>query len=153
MLYRVVEHYDIENDYILDISNEMISENECFICLDLLFNDEMPIFLKNQNIYCKTCKCNGCIHNECLKKWYLRNESCPICREEMLRPATMTDIFIHQNPLIIFIYSSRFEHMVKLTKKLVLGSLLFCAINVILLIVNFQMIYDNYDENYNVTKY
>lgn len=153
MLYRIVEHYDTENDYILDPSSEMMSEGECFICLDFLLNNEKPIFLKNQSIYCRTCHCNGLIHNECLKKWYHRNESCPICREEMIKHKTMTDIFVHQNPLIIFIYSTRFDDMIIITKKLITASLLFCAINIILVIVNYHMIYDKYDEKYNNTNY
>jgi len=153
MLYRIVEHYDTENDCILDNSDETINESECFVCLELILNGEKPILLKNQNIYCRTCQCNGYIHNECLKKWYRRNESCPICREEMIRPITMVDIFIHQNPFIIFIYSSRFEHMVKITKKLILASFLFCSINIILIILNYKMLYEKYEENYNNTNY
>lgn len=146
MLYRIIEHYDTENDYIFDASNETMILSECFICLDLLLNEENPIMLKNQNLYCRRCHCNGYIHNECLKKWHRRNNSCPICRKEMIMSITITDIFIHHNPFVEFIYSSRFEDMISLTKKLILGSSLFCAVNIILMILNSELLYEEYEE-------
>ena len=61
-----------------------IDENFCFICYELkIKREKKPKKLKNQKIYIKTCECDGLIHNECLKKWYLTSQRCPICREIM----------------------------------------------------------------------
>ncbi len=138
-----MEHYDTHNDFIIEREYIIENENECFICLDLVLNDEKPIFLTEQNIYCQTCFCNGSVHSQCLQKWYNRNASCPICRQEMFHPVSIKEAFLDNNPIVIFIYSSRFEHILILTKKLIVASFLFCLFNVILLTLNYDRLIMN----------
>jgi hypothetical protein len=151
MLYRVIEHYDTENDFIIESNFKFDNQNEkeCFICLDIMLNDDTPIVLLDQKIYCQTCLCNGWVHNICLKKWYDKNESCPICRGEMFKPVGMREIFIDRNPFIIFVYSTRFHDMLIIIKKLILASFLFCLINVILSVINYNHLDVNNNSYYN----
>ena len=60
-------------------------ENCCFICFEFkLKRERKPKRLKDQNLYIKTCECDGFIHNICLKTWHETSRKCPICREFML---------------------------------------------------------------------
>ncbi len=49
--------------------NQVNSNDECTICLELLKED---ITLKN---------CNHSFHISCLKNWHKTNRNCPICRK------------------------------------------------------------------------
>jgi hypothetical protein len=64
--------------------NKEEEENCCFICFEFkLKRERKPKRLKDQNLYIKTCECDGFIHNICLKTWYISSGKCPICREFM----------------------------------------------------------------------
>lgn len=111
MLYRLVEHYDTNNDYtnsiILDKEVEKIYLNECFVCLDSGISNEKLIKLKNQILYFKICVCDGYIHDSCLNKWYKLQSSCPICRTHICKlPSFKTRIitYFFRNRMISFIY-------------------------------------------------
>lgn len=58
---------------------------DCFICLQerSIETNLLPVRLKNQNYYIKSCKCDGWIHYACLEDWMHVNNSCPICRMVM----------------------------------------------------------------------
>jgi hypothetical protein len=75
-----------------------ISNNENYICLICYQiknkKEKKPIQLKNQNIYIKTCECNGLFHNCCLEIWYNKSNKCPICREYMLNKNAITTVII-----------------------------------------------------------
>jgi hypothetical protein len=71
-------------------NNDDIKNNECFICLELLHNDETVIKLNESIYYKKICDCNAMVHNYCLNKWYSFTYICPICR---------TNIFSQQVPV------------------------------------------------------
>lgn len=115
MLYRLVEHYDTNYDYIYDCSASTIIEKnnienaehkECFVCLDTNIIQETPIQLKNQILYLKICLCDGYIHNSCLKKWCNVKSTCPICRINIIQiPSLKTRImtYIMRNNTISFI--------------------------------------------------
>jgi hypothetical protein len=78
MIYRVCEHYDDQPTI-----QEQI--NECFICFEYKTTFEcVPTNLKKQQIYFNNCQCNGSIHNSCLKIWFDKNKSCPICRIDVV---------------------------------------------------------------------
>jgi hypothetical protein len=58
------------------------SKNECFICLEIDCDNEIPIKLNESTYYLKKCDCNVWVHNFCLDKWYSTSYYiCPICRE------------------------------------------------------------------------
>jgi len=113
MLYRLVEHYDINNDYIYDSSSsdkniiDITLPKECFICLDSNITDETLIKLKNQIIYIKRCMCDGIIHISCLDKWCKIRSTCPICRIDIIKiPDFKTRIirYFMKNKIVAYIY-------------------------------------------------
>lgn len=70
----------------------------CFICFELkLKREKKPKKLKNQNLYIKTCECDGFIHNSCLKTWYTTSGKCPICRELMLNKNAVVTVLVNIN--------------------------------------------------------
>ena len=80
---------------------ELICENECFICLEIYYNTEIPIKLNESHNYPKKCECNIWVHNFCLDKWYSTSfYICPICREDIFTDVNLnqnTDINLNQN--------------------------------------------------------
>ena len=56
----------VNNDVIL---NEEIKEEDCVVCYDKYYEDEI----------CKL-KCNHIFHKKCLKTWIMSKKTCPICR-------------------------------------------------------------------------
>jgi hypothetical protein len=100
MLFQVCDHYydniyDLSYGDYYNIFNYNILKNQilkktlsdinfCFVCYELN-NDNMckPMQLINQNIFLKICNCNGWIHDNCLKKWLIKNKKCPICRSNV----------------------------------------------------------------------
>lgn len=79
MLFRVIEHYDFQQDIIYIEPN-----NECLLCLEINTDDKlMPVDLKTQQVYFKVCNCGGWFHIMCLGEWYEVSNSCPICRRSM----------------------------------------------------------------------
>lgn len=128
MLYRLIEHYDISNyqRYKL-IENNITPESidECFICLQENLNEEIPIKLMIQDLYIKTCNCDGYIHKDCLSRWHKIHNSCPICRRNMIRLSNKNIQNLFKNPKIAgFIYFNIYEPVLKIvyseiTKKIV----------------------------------
>jgi cbb3-type cytochrome oxidase subunit 3 len=98
MLYRVCEHYD---------DQQIIQEqrNECFICFEYKTSFEFrPTNLQKQQIYFNNCICNGSVHNSCLKIWFDKNNSCPICRINVVENNKVTIIIRNYVPWGIEIY-------------------------------------------------
>lgn len=57
----------------------------CFICFENELENKYSLTkLKDQKLFIKNCICDGCIHNECLTKWYNIKPVCPICRKFMV---------------------------------------------------------------------
>jgi len=56
------------------------NENECFICLEVYFDNVTAIKLNKMEEYIKECSCDGWIHEKCFNKWHNVNKKCPICR-------------------------------------------------------------------------
>lgn len=56
------------------------NENECFICLEVYFENLNTIKLTEMEDYIKSCSCDGWIHEKCFNKWHIVNKKCPICR-------------------------------------------------------------------------
>lgn len=88
MYFSTCNHYlyDINNVDDMNISNNLVEYNICFICLEIkhYYDDEYCINLHNE-IYIKTCVCNGWIHTICLDIWYNRNNNCPFCLSKMVK--------------------------------------------------------------------
>jgi hypothetical protein len=76
-------------------SKELIEpKNECFICLEIYYNNENTIKLNESLYYSKICDCNVWVHNVCLNKWYSTScYSCPICRKYIF-----TDMYQYHYP-------------------------------------------------------
>jgi len=98
MLFRVFEHYDdnlCQRDY----------DNECFICFEYKTETDMkPINLQNQRLYFNNCLCKGSVHNDCLKIWFDKNKTCPICRIKVIENNKETIIIHNYIPWAIYIY-------------------------------------------------
>ena len=100
MLFRVCEHYD-DNQQIIQPEY-----NECFICFEYKTdNENKPTNLQKQQIYFNNCLCNGAVHNYCLKIWFDKNKSCPICRINVIENNNTTIIIYQYFPCGIQIYS------------------------------------------------
>lgn len=99
MFFNVCEHYDDNKEIIRDECNN------CFICFEYKINNEnIPTSLHKQKIYLNNCICNGSIHNYCLKIWFDKNKSCPICRINVIESNNITIIFYKFIPYGITIY-------------------------------------------------
>ena len=72
---------EIRNDTecLLDELDEL---NGCSICLDTIEIDEKEIIKTD---------CNHYFHKECLKEWFSKSLSCPLCRKDL------TNFNIHMN--------------------------------------------------------
>ena len=112
MIYRVCEHYDDNHSF------DLIDANECFICFEIkTINELKPFNLKNQTVYLKSCKCDGSIHNECLKTWISKNKKCPICRTKVFDKISSEIIILNyiSRLFIIFIYFKKvLLHLLKI---------------------------------------
>jgi len=76
---------DDDNDDNDDSENTSTSpdkkeEQICIICLNVI---DPPVVLYENTEYTKNCKCNTPIHKICLKEWYDKTQSCPICRKKI----------------------------------------------------------------------
>jgi hypothetical protein len=132
MLFRLCEHY--EHNFPIYKQNTI---NECFICFEYKNDDGfLPIYLKTQNLYLNGCLCNGSVHNECLKIWFNKNKSCPICRIKVIENNNTTIIIYNYIPFGINIYTY--------TKKLVPEVVrVFSCVLLIFLILDFYFMIDN----------
>jgi len=103
--FRVCEHYD-NNSPINQSQSQSQSANECFICFEYK-NEEgfVPIYLNNQSIYLHQCVCNGSVHIQCLKIWFYKNKTCPICRIRVIENNTATVVIYNYIPWSIVIYT------------------------------------------------
>ena len=118
---------------------ELICENECFICLEIYYNTEIPIKLNESPNYPKKCECNIWVHNFCLDKWYSTSfYICPICKEDIFTDVNQnqnqnqnTDINLNQNTdinlnqnIIIINNNAQISHFIiiisKMNKKFIL---------------------------------
>jgi hypothetical protein len=118
MLYRIIEHYDTENYYSQTILTEKDNIEECFVCLQQENGNNIPIKLLNQDLYIKTCNCDGYIHSYCLTRWYNINLSCPICRREMVMIQNEKIYnFLKNKKIVIFVYSNIHETIISLKKS------------------------------------
>ena len=92
MYFPVIDHYSDNDDNDQNKScsnnyyeNNIIQDNECLICLEIIDNTNKNC-IKLQNIfYDKGCLCDGWIHHRCLDNWYTNYEKCPICLCNMMK--------------------------------------------------------------------
>lgn len=137
------------NDVIIQQTNddikktEELEEHECFICFEIKKEEQMSIQLKNQTIFLKFCKCDGWIHDSCLKTWFTANEKCPICRNIMLENNTFDleygfYIFLYYYLMKKFLYNL-FQSIIRFR-----NIFMFCFIvsNII------HIVFIAYDKNY-----
>ena len=106
MYFRVCEHYDNINLPISTFDPGYQNVNECFICFEYKNDDGIiPIYLNNQLLYLTQCVCNGSVHNQCLKIWFNKNKTCPICRIRVIENNNATVIIYNYIPYGIIIYT------------------------------------------------
>jgi hypothetical protein len=111
MLFRIVEHYETENEEIKEKKEiKEIKENqeikECFVCFEFQLDNNYIINLKNQTDYFKFCECDGYIHVDCLNLWYEKNEKCPICRNPMKLADSLELYNVYQYQYCLYIIYS-----------------------------------------------
>ena len=90
--------------------NELIEDNECLICLEIIDKtDSICIKIKNL-FYNKDCLCDGWIHQYCLDFWYIQNKKCPICLCKMSKndENEINDLVIRSHDSLITNISSSF---------------------------------------------
>jgi len=98
MFFNIYEHYDDNQPIVKEY------HDECFICFEYkTYNENIPTTLQKQKIYLNNCTCNGSIHNYCLKIWFNKNKSCPICRIHAIENNNAT-FFLNYIPYSISIY-------------------------------------------------
>ena len=143
MLFRVCEHY--EHNF-SKFKQETL--NDCFICFEYKNDDGiLPIYLKTQNLYLNGCICNGSVHNECLKIWFNKNKSCPICRIKVIENNNTTIVIYNYIPFGINIYTY--------TKRMVPDVVkVFSCVLLIFFILDFYFMIDNIKyRQYNDPRY
>jgi len=84
MIFTTVQHYDIVHTDNTENNNDN-NDDECFICYEIKDRENKnPIKFGRQNKYLIRCSCNVCVHILCLDEWYAINQSCPICRKNII---------------------------------------------------------------------
>lgn len=102
MLFRVCEHYD-DNETLYD--NSLTDMKDCFICFEIIpINQIKNNKLNNQQMFIKNCRCDGNIHEKCLKMWFDMNRSCPICRKIVTEKNNVSVFLINYIPFGNYIY-------------------------------------------------
>jgi len=108
MIFRTIEHYNniIHIDSLTDLT---IADCECFICFrNVIQNNEIPIKLKEQSYYEKTCDCDGWVHSSCINLWYEQSKKCPICRKDIHKKSLIYfTIFNETSCLTIYMFIHR----------------------------------------------
>ena len=105
MLFRTVDHYFTQDDILL-LYEEDNEEPDCFICYELLNENEQLIKLNNNAYYFKKCNCEGFIHKKCLDKWFNSKKSCPVCRFLIDKKIVLTDATICKKSHGAFFYNN-----------------------------------------------
>jgi hypothetical protein len=93
------------NAYFSEINDlPLETKEECFICLES--ENETIIKLSEISIfgYEKKCDCNGSIHNKCLAKWYVQQQKCPICRQQMIKNILIEDLTMYKHEIRLTIF-------------------------------------------------
>jgi hypothetical protein len=76
---NIENNIDINGNFVELDNNELVStesdDMSCVIC--------MEEFINNENVFIS--KCNHIYHKKCIIKWFLNNNSCPICREILFK--------------------------------------------------------------------
>jgi hypothetical protein len=87
MYFPTSNHYSDDSQ---NCDNTTDENNDCLICLEI--NDKTDnICIKIQNeIYVKSCLCDGWVHEYCLDIWYVKNNKCPICLSSMYKKHLVT---------------------------------------------------------------
>jgi len=90
-------------------------ENECFICFEVSNKYEKnPSRLSNKIDYFKKCECDGWIHDDCLEKWYLLKETCPICRNKVIYINYDFHYIVHIIDFFLYIRNFTTRFLIKL---------------------------------------
>jgi len=111
MLFRTVDHYFTQDDILLLYDKEKEEEDkeeepDCFICYELLNENEQLIKLNNNAYYLKKCNCEGFIHKKCLDKWFNSKNSCPVCRFLIDKKIVLTNATICKKSDGAFFYNN-----------------------------------------------
>jgi len=79
MYFSTISSYD-------DEITEITDDEKCLICWETSTNCNNLIKMNSLHLFSsfyKSCNCNCIIHSHCLLEWINRQESCPICRNEI----------------------------------------------------------------------
>jgi hypothetical protein len=103
-MLRTFDHYynALEETNDLLTTNVVDEHLECFICYETKRKKEdKPISLQKQIRYIKICECDGLIHKKCLKKWVNLNNTCPICRQNIVKNNIYCIILLNNIPYLV----------------------------------------------------
>jgi len=53
--------------------------DECFICMEIELETQLPINLDDITSIKRECKCHAWVHPSCYANWVVQNMSCPVC--------------------------------------------------------------------------
>jgi len=140
MIFRVCEHYDdnlpiIEKQY-----------NDCCICFEYITdNENKPTNLQKQRLYLNNCMCDVAVHNFCLKKWFDKYKSCPICRINVIENNNETLIIYNCMPYGIKIYTFIKKISTTLVRILSIMLILHMIIEYYLIIIREKYVRYNHD--------
>ena len=79
MYFSTISSYD-------DEITEIIGDEKCLICWETATNCNNLIKMNSLHLFSsfyKSCDCNSIIHSDCLLEWVNKQQSCPICRNEI----------------------------------------------------------------------
>lgn len=158
MIFMVYEPYD-DNFYVKPVAKL----DDCFICLQLKIEDEeITIKLTEQTFYINECTCNSSVHKLCLKKWFDRYYSCPICRkritQEINNDYSLSDLFLRKILLFNFINTNSFSITILIMRFFAFILFLYSTLDFYFLIIknrsNFseQFYSENIDHTHNIVE-
>jgi hypothetical protein len=79
MYFSTISSYD-------DEITEIADDEKCLICWETASNCNNLIKMNSLHLFSsfyKSCNCNCIIHSDCLLEWVNKQQSCPICRNEI----------------------------------------------------------------------
>ena len=106
MLRTFDHYYNVSEETNNLLATNVVDESsECFICYEIKRKkEEKPTSLKKQIRYTKFCNCDGLIHKKCLKKWVNLNNTCPVCRQNIVKNNIYCIILLNNIPYLIDIH-------------------------------------------------
>jgi hypothetical protein len=151
MIFRTFDHY--YDDLVINYET-----NYCFICFEVLCENVKPIKLNSKIYYLKKCNCEGLIHKKCIDEWYNISNSCPLCRNTLVKNTSFISKKLDTSSYFIIFYFFYFfylKNLIKIKKLFFIiffiyftSEFYFICLNRNYLNYYYQNKYRNFNENY-----